>query len=367
MTDRLQRISDIGVSLWLDDLSRTRLTSGGLAKLVDNDHVVGVTTNPSIFSKAIGSVEGYQDQIDALASRGAGVDEVVRTLTTDDVRAACDVLRPIYDRTDGEDGRVSIEVDPRLAAQTQPTIDAAKRLWSIVDRPNAMIKIPATPEGLPAITQAIGAGISVNVTLIFSVDQYRDVVRAYWDGLDLARANGIDLATIRSVASFFVSRIDVLLDPKLAAIGTPAARALQAKVAIANARLAYEAFEKSLATDRWKALAAAGATAQRPLWASTSVKDPKLPPTLYVDELAVDRTVNTMPESTLRAVAEGSTQTGDAVRPNYADAHRVFDQLPGLGIDFAQVSDQLLREGVDKFATSWQELLGSVRGALASA
>ncbi len=367
MSDLLRELSDIGVSIWLDDLSRGRLQSGGLQELVDNDHVVGVTTNPSIFSAAIGDGADYADQIADLAREGVDVDGAVRRMTTDDVRAACDVLRPVFDATGGRDGRVSIEVDPRLAHETAETVEQALELARVVDRPNVMIKIPATPEGLPAITRVVGAGISVNVTLIFSIDQYRQVIDAWLYGLEQAARIGIDLSTVHSVASFFVSRVDTAVDALLDASDDPAAAALRSQAGVANARLAYEAFTRSLTLPRWTELAEAGANAQRPLWASTGVKDPSLPATFYVQELAAPDTVNTMPEKTLRASADAAVLRGDAVTPGIAQAHRVFEDLAGVGIDIDTVTDQLLHEGVDKFEVAWRQLLGSVGSALQAA
>lgn len=367
MTDKLAELSDIGVSIWLDDLSRTRLRTGNLQELIDRDHIVGVTTNPAIFSAAIGDGTAYSDQLSELAAKDVTVDDAVFEMIVDDVRDAADVLMPIYEKTNGEDGRVSIEVDPRYSADMMKTIEQAKDLWKRVDRPNTMIKIPATPESLPAVTEATASGVSVNVTLIFSVDQYRDVIEAYFKGLEEALERGLDISKIRSVASFFVSRVDSMIDPKLDELGSDEAKAIRSKMGLANARLAYEAYEESLKTDRWKTLAGAGANRQRPLWASTGVKDASLSPTLYVDQLAVEDTVNTMPEKTLRAVAEEAEFTGDTVRPNYADSHELFTKLEKVGIDFDEISAQLLKEGVEKFEVAWNELLDNVEKALKEA
>lgn len=365
MSDALARLSDQGVSVWLDDLSRELIESGDLAALVEQRHVVGVTTNPTIFASALSKGDRYTDQVARLAARSASVDEAVFEITTDDVRTACDVLRPVYDRTDGLDGRVSIEVDPRLAKDTAGTIASARRLWSTVDRPNAMIKIPATVEGLPAITTALSEGISVNVTLIFSLERYRAVMNAFLEGLEQAKDAGRDLSTIASVASFFVSRVDTEIDKRLGAIGTDEATALRGKAAVANARLAYQAYEEVFSTSRWQVLADAGARPQRPLWASTGVKDPSYPDTLYVTELVAPNTVNTMPGATLEAVADHGEVTGDTVRGAYDDAAGVLDRLAALGISYAEVTEQLEREGVDKFEKSWGELLGTVSDELA--
>jgi transaldolase len=367
MSDALARLSTHGVSVWLDDLSRELLAGGELARLVADRHVVGVTSNPTIFASAMAKGDRYVDQVGALASRGADVEESVLEMTTDDVRAAADLFRPVYDATDGLDGRVSIEVDPRLAHDTDATIAAARRLWAIVDRPNVMIKIPATEPGLPAITTAIGEGISVNVTLIFGLRRYRAVMNAYLTGLEQARAAGLDLARIASVASFFVSRVDTEVDRRLSEIGTPAATALRGRAAVANARLAYQAFEETFATSRWQLLADAGARRQRPLWASTGVKDPSYPDTMYVTELVAPDTVNTMPAKTLDAIADHGEITGDTVRGRYGEASDVLDGLQALGIDYDELVDLLEREGVDKFEKSWAELLATVSDELARA
>ncbi|MBF9071233.1 transaldolase [Streptacidiphilus fuscans] len=364
MTDALQRLSDEGVAIWLDDLSRKRLTSGNLAELVRDKHVVGVTTNPSIFQKAIGTGDGYEEQLADLAVRGVTVEEAVRMMTAADVRDAADVLRPVYDASNGRDGRVSIEVDPRLAHETAPTVAEAKQLWWLVDRPNTFIKIPATVEGLPAISAVLAEGISVNVTLIFSLDRYKAVMDAFLTGLERAKANGHNLSTIESVASFFVSRVDTEIDKRLTKLGTDEALALKGKAAIANARLAYQAYEEVFSSDRWKALAAAGAKPQRPLWASTGVKDPAYDDTMYVVELAAPGTVNTMPEATLDAVADHGVVRGDTVTGNYADAKAVLDRIAGLGISYDDVVQLLEDEGVDKFEVSWKELLETVQKSL---
>ncbi|MDV9172144.1 transaldolase [Streptomyces sp. W16] len=360
----LKRLSDEGVSIWLDDLSRKRIESGNLAELVDTRNVVGVTTNPSIFQAAIGSGEGYEEQLADLAVRKVTVEEAVRMMTTADVRAAADILRPVYEATGGRDGRVSIEVDPRLAHNTAATIAEAKQLSWLVDRPNVMIKIPATKAGLPAITEVIGEGISVNVTLIFSLERYREVMDAYLAGLEKAQAAGIDLATIHSVASFFVSRVDSEIDKRLTAIGTDEALALKGKAALANARLAYEAYDEVFAGERWSALAGAGANKQRPLWASTGVKDPSYKDTLYVDELVAPGTVNTMPEATLNATADHGDIHGDTVTGGYAQARADLDAVERLGISYDVVVKQLEDEGVAKFEVAWQDLLDAVAKSL---
>jgi len=361
--DRLAALSDAGVSIWLDDLDRRRLTSGNLADLVAGSHVVGVTTNPAIFEKAITSgAESYAAQVRDLAVRGVSLDEAVRSMTTYDVRWACDVLAPVHQRSGGVDGRVSIEVDPRLAADTEATVAEAKALHWAVDRPNLLVKIPATLEGLPAITEVLGAGISVNVTLIFSVERYRGVLDAWLAGLELASANGHDLSTIESVASFFVSRVDSEVDRRL-----PEASPLRGTAAIANAVVAHEAFAEVVASDRWKALAAQGAHVQRPLWASTGVKDPQYDDTRYVVELVTAGTVNTMPEATLDAVRDHGSVRGDTVVPAYQEAHAALDALRSAGIDLDDVVEVLEVEGVEKFVKAWEQLLESVTAALAEA
>ncbi|MEV7072141.1 transaldolase [Streptomyces sp. NPDC093990] len=362
----LKRLTDEGVSIWLDDLSRGRIESGNLAGLVATKHVVGVTTNPSIFQAAIGSGAGYEEQLGDLAARGVTVDEAVRMMTTADVRAAADVLRPVYDSTGGRDGRVSIEVDPRLAHDTRATIAEAKQLAWLVDRPNVMIKIPATRAGLPAITEVIGLGISVNVTLIFSLERYREVMDAYLAGLEKAASKGLDLSTIHSVASFFVSRVDSEIDKRLTVLGTDAALALKGKAALANARLAYQAYEEVFASTRWTALGGARANRQRPLWASTGVKDPAYKDTLYVDELVAPGTVNTMPEATLDATADHGVITGDTVTGGYAQARADLAAVEALGISYDEVVQQLEDEGVAKFEAAWQDLLDAVTKSLNS-
>ena len=367
MTDRLEELSDQGVAVWIDDVSRQRLTSGNLAGLVRDKHVVGVTSNPTIFAKALSDAEVYAGQTGDLALRGVDVEEAVRAITTYDIRWACDVLRPAYAASDGVDGRVSIEVDPRLAKDTARTIAEARALWWLVDRPNLFIKIPATREGLPAITATLAEGISVNVTLIFGLQRYREVMNAFMAGLEQASAAGHDISTLASVASFFVSRVDTEVDKRLDKIGSTEARALRSKAAIANARLAFEAYEEVIASERWQALAVGGARPQRPLWASTSTKDPNLPDTLYVTELVTEGVVNTMPESTLVAFEDHGVNEGDTVRGRYDEARKVIADLEALGISYDDVVGVLEDEGVEKFAASWKELLDSVSKELRGA
>ncbi|GGT65780.1 MULTISPECIES: transaldolase [Streptomyces] len=364
MTDALKRLSDEGVAIWLDDLSRQRITSGNLAELIDQSHVVGVTTNPSIFQKAISEGHGYDQQLADLAARKVTVEEAIRMITTADVRDAADILRPVFDATDGQDGRVSIEVDPRLAHNTAATVAEAKQLAWLVDRPNTLIKIPATQAGLPAITEVIGLGISVNVTLIFSLERYRAVMDAYLAGLEKAKERGLDLSKIHSVASFFVSRVDSEIDKRLESIGTDEAKALKGKAALANARLAYQAFEEVFSGERWAALDKAQANRQRPLWASTGVKDPAYKDTLYVVDLVAPGTVNTMPQATLEATADHGEVTGDTVRGTYEQARAELDAVEKLGISYDDVVQLLEDEGVEKFEASWNDLLKSTEAEL---
>lgn len=366
MTDNaaLKALSENGVSVWLDDLSRQRIQSGNLQELIDTKGIVGVTTNPSIFQLALAEGDAYDEQAAQLAGQGRTVDETVFEMTTEDVRNACDILRPVYEATEGVDGRVSIEVDPRLAHDTAKTVEQAKALWTTVDRPNVFIKIPATVEGLPAISQVLAEGISVNVTLIFSLDRYRGVMNAFLTGLEQAREAGLDLNEIDSVASFFVSRVDTEVDKRLDAIDTDEATALKGQAGIANARLAYQAYEEVFSTPRWQNLADDGAHVQRPLWASTGVKNPEYPDTMYVTELVAPNTVNTMPEKTLDAVVDHGEIRGNTITPNYGEASDVLDALERLGISYADVTAQLEREGVDKFKASWEELLQGVRAEL---
>jgi transaldolase len=367
MTTPTEALSAVGVSIWLDDLSRERIASGGLEKLIETRNVVGVTTNPTIFASALAKGEAYDAQVAELAAAGTSVTDAVFEITTDDVANACDIFRGVYDSTAGFDGRVSIEVEPGLAHDAAGTIAQAKQLWAKVDRPNAMIKIPATVAGLEAIAEVIGLGISVNVTLIFSLARYRAVINAYLTGLEKAHSAGIDLSTIHSVASFFVSRVDTEIDKRLEAIGTEEARALKSKAGVANAQLAYEVFEQSFTSERAETLRAAGANKQRPLWASTGVKDPNLPDTLYVTELAAADTVNTMPEKTLEATFDHGVIDGDHVSGSYADANAVLDAIAAQGISYDDVTELLEKEGVEKFIISWNELLDTVTAALEAA
>jgi transaldolase len=363
-TDRLGQLAKAGVSIWLDDLSRERLQSGNLQELITERHVVGVTTNPTIFAAALAEGEAYDAQVRELAARGASVEDAVREITAADVQHACDVFSGTWETTGGVDGRVSLEVDPGLARDTEGTVAQAIDLWKAVDRPNLLVKIPATEAGLPAITRALAEGVSVNVTLIFSVERYRAVMDAFLDGLEQAEANGQELSRIASVASFFVSRVDTEIDKRLEKIGTDEALALRGKAGVANSRLAYAAFQEVFSSDRWKALAANGARAQRPLWASTGVKNPEYPDTLYVTELVVADTVNTMPEKTMLAFADHGEVHGDRVTDTAAEAQEVFDGLERVGVDLRDVFLVLEDEGVDKFEKSWTELGDTVRSQL---
>ena len=355
----IDELASLGTSTWLDDLSRDRITSGNLQEIIDSKSVVGVTTNPSIFAAAMSAGHAYDEQIASLKEAGSAVDEAVYAMTIDDVRDACDILMPIYESTGGRDGRVSIEVDPRISADRAATISQARELWNRVDRPNVMIKIPATTESLPAITDALAEGISVNVTLIFSVARYREVIAAYRAGVQKAAEAGHDVSGIHSVASFFVSRLDVEVDRRLEEIGTEEALALRGRAGVANARRAYAVFQETGARDLPE-----GANVQRPLWASTGVKNPDYPATLYVTELAGPDTVNTMPEPTIDAVLEQGGLHGDTLSGTADEAHAVFEQLVAVGIDMDDVFEVLEREGVEKFVSSWSELLGSMADQL---
>ncbi len=361
------QLSAAGVSIWLDDLSRERIQTGGLQKLIDEKNVVGVTTNPTIFAAALSKGEAYDAQVRELAAAGVSVSDAVFEITTDDVADASDIFHSVYEATNGLDGRVSIEVEPGLAHDAAGTIAEAKKLAAKVDKPNVLIKIPATLEGLEAIAETIGAGISVNVTLIFSLERYRQVIDAYLTGLEKAKASGIDLSGIRSVASFFVSRVDTEIDKRLVSIGTDEALALKSKAGVANAQLAYQAFEDAFATERAVALLDAGANKQRPLWASTGVKDPSLPDTLYVTQLVAQGVVNTMPEKTLDATFDHGVITGDTVTGSYASADEVLAAIGALGISYDDVTALLEKEGVEKFVVSWNELLDTVTAALEAA
>ena len=364
MTDALAALTAAGVSVWIDDISRDRLRTGNLAELVRDRHVVGVTTNPTIFAKSIEASEAYDPQVHDLAVRGVDVGEALRAITAYDVRWACDVLRPVYDATDGVDGRISIEVQPEIAYHTEKTIAETRALWWLVDRPNLFVKIPATVEGLPAIAQGLAEGISINVTLIFSLQRYAAVIEAFFDGMERALKAGHDLSRLASVASFFVSRVDTEVDKRLDRIGGDALE-LKGTAAVANARLAYQLYEEKFDSPRWRRLADAGAKPQRPLWASTSTKDPSLPDTIYVAELVAPGTVNTMPEATLQATFDHGEIPADSVRARYDDARGVLNRLAAAGVDYDDVVATLEREGVEKFAASWNDLVTAIEKELA--
>jgi transaldolase len=364
MSDIVKRLEATGVAVWLDDLSRELLAGGGLGRMVRDLGLKGITSNPTIFARAVSKGDTYEGQLRDLARRGVGAEEAARMLTAYDVRWACDVMGPVYRATDGEDGRVSIECDPRLAHDTEATIAEVRALWWLVDRPNLFVKIPATEEGLPAISASLGEGISVNVTLIFSLDRYQRVIDAFLDGMERAVAAGHEPARLASVASFFVSRMDTETDRRLDAIGTPEARRLRGRAAVANARLAYERFERLLGSERWQALAALGARPQRPLWASMGVKDPAYPDTRYVDELVAPATVSTMPEPTLRAVADHGGVDGNAIHGTYEESRQTLAELARIGVDYNDVVRALEDDGVARFTTSWHELRETVRAGL---
>ncbi|MBA8823615.1 transaldolase [Saccharopolyspora lacisalsi] len=363
--NNLKALSQAGVAIWLDDLSRQRINSGNLTELINNYELAGVTSNPTIFAKALADAADYDEQVRQLAARGASVDQAVREITTTDIRDAADLFREVHRRTDGLDGRISLEVDPRLAHDTERTVAEALDLAKAVDRPNMFVKIPATAAGLPAITRVLAEGVSVNVTLIFSVQRHREVMDAYLSGLEQAKANGHDLSRIASVASFFVSRVDAEVDKRLEKLA--GGEQLRGKAAIANARLAYAAYEEVFSGERFQALKQQGARVQRPLWASTGVKDPTYSDTRYVDELVAPDTVNTMPEATLHAAADHADVRGDAVSGKAASSQDVFDSLSALGVDLDDVYAVLEREGVEKFEKSWNELLDSVSEQLEQA
>ena len=366
MISPLHELRAAGVSIWLDDLSRDRINSGSLKTLIDSRAVSGVTTNPTIFAGAFSKGAAYADQLAELSARGASADDAIFEATTDDVRAACDVFADVYKATKGVDGRVSIEVEPGFAMDTTKTVSQAKALFQAVGRENVMIKIPATIPGLSAITQVIAAGISVNVTLIFSLERYAKVIEAFQSGIALAKGNGHDVTKIHSVASFFVSRVDTEIDKRLEAIGTPEAISLKSKAATANARLAYELFVQKFETESWRELEAAGANRQRPLMASTGVKDLLLPDTLYVTELVAPQLVNTMPEKTMEAVFDHGVIVGDTITGSYEEARSVLSEIEALGISYDDVVALLEQEGVDKFVVSWNELVATVSSALDS-
>lgn len=364
MSSPLHKLQEAGVSIWLDDLSRDRIQSGSLAALIESRAVSGVTTNPTIFAGAFANSAAYSEKLNELAKSGATAEQAIFEATTEDVRLACDVFMGVYEKTRGVDGRVSIEVEPALARQSEKTIAQAKALYQAVNRENVMIKIPATVEGLDAITAVIAAGISVNVTLIFSLKRYREVIAAFQAGIEKAQSAGKDLSKIHSVASFFVSRVDTEIDKRLEQIATDEALALRSTAAIANARLAYQLYQQEFAKPQWQKLAALGANAQRPLMASTGVKDPNLKDTLYVEQLVAKDLVNTMPEKTMEAFFDHGVIPDVKIEQGYDSAHKVLQQLAEVGVSYDDVVEQLEIEGVDKFNASWSELVATVSGAL---
>jgi len=348
-----------GVSIWLDDLSRERIRSGGLGRLISERDVVGITTNPTIFANAISAEAAYREQLDEIRRSDASPTDTVFSLITADVRAACDILSPVFDETGGVDGRVSVEVSPAVAHDSAATLAEVHQLTDAVDRPNLFVKIPATPAGLTAIADATAAGISINVTLIFGLDRYRQVVDAYLTGLERARDAGRSLDGIQSVASFFVSRVDVEVDRRLEAAGTAGSK-LSGQAAIANAHLAYEIFEATVDSERWRALERAGANPQRPLWASTGVKSTSMRDTIYVEELVAPRTVNTMPQKTLEAVWDHGTIRSNTIEATYDESRRIVDALDAMGISLEDVSATLEAEGIATFSASWERLIAAV-------
>lgn len=364
MSSNLTQLSEHGVSVWLDDLSRTRLESGDLAQLIEDSNVTGVTTNPTIFANAIAGSDSYDSALAELGTGKVSADEAIESLTTADVAEAARLFRPVYDATNGEDGRVSIEVAPPLAHDAEGTVAAAKTLWQRVGEPNALIKIPATEAGLRAISETIAAGISVNVTLVFSLTRYRHVVEAFLQGLEKARVAGHDLSQIKSVASIFVSRVDAEIDARLDGLEDPAGAELKGQAGIANCVLAHEIHSQLFTSERFQVLELAGATPQRLLWASTGVKNPDYPDTMYVSGLVAQNTVNTMPEPTMRAFADHGEVTAEISAEDYRAADEVFDRLARLGIDYAEVMRVLEKQGLEKFDVSWAELQTTIRTAL---
>jgi transaldolase len=358
----LAQLTAEDVAIWLDDISRERLRTGNLAELARDFYVRGVTSNPTIFAHAIAHGDAYDQQLRDLKIREVDVDEASRAITTYDIRWACDVLRPIFDASEGVDGRVSLEVDPRIAEDTEKTIAEARALWWLVDRPNLFIKIPATLAGLPAITTCLSEGISINVTLIFGLQRYEQVIDAFMSGLEAASDEHID--GLASVASFFVSRVDTEVDKRLDALGTTEAKELRGKAAVANAHLAYELFEKHFDSARWQAQSDRGARVQRPLWASTSTKDPSYRDTMYVEDLIAPHTVNTMPEATLHAMADHGKVPGNTIDGTYDEARAVFAALEKIGISYDDVVQVLEDEGVRKFADSWGEMRQTIEAQL---
>lgn len=366
MTTGAQELSDLGVSIWLDDLSRDRIASGDLAQLIRDSNVVGITTNPTIFANALRGSSAYEGQIRELASHNVTADEVALTLTVDDVVAAADILHPTFVATGGRDGWVSIEVGASVARDAAATMTEIEVLRARTARPNVFVKVPATSEGVEAIAAATAKGISINVTLIFSLDRYRQVIDAYFTGLEQAHLAGLDLGAIRSVASFFVSRVDGAVDAALTAVGTAEALSLRGEAGVANARLAYEIYRQALASERWQRLSKFGANPQRPLWASTGVKNPATPDTYYVVELVASDVINTMPEKTLHAVVDHAHLRGDTITGAYDQARDTLHQIATLGVDLPSLTETLEREGVEKFIASGKELVATVQAAMSA-
>ncbi len=364
MVSRLEQVAIAGQSVWSDQISRAMLDSGELQRRIDDDAVTGVTSNPSIFAKAIVGSADYDDQLEEMKGRGASPEEVIAALMTSDIQRACDVLTDVHRRTDGRDGYVSVEVTPTLAHDTDATVAEAREWVKRIDRPNLLVKVPATKAGLPAITQLIGEGISINVTLIFSLQRYREVMDAYLEGVERYIASGGDPAKVASVASFFVSRMDVEVDRRLSDIGTETATALAGTAAVANTRLAYEAFLETFSGERWQRLVADGARIQRPLWASTSTKNADYPDTLYVHELIAPHTVNTMPLETIDAYQDHGPQPRAFGPEEIASAHATIRAMGDAGVDYDDVMDVLETEGVEKFIASWNDLVADVESQL---
>jgi transaldolase len=366
MSNPLKKLAELGQSVWYDYIRRDLYTGGELRRLIAEDGLSGMTSNPTIFQKAIAETDLYDDSIRRLSGRDLSGPALFEALEVEDVRAAADVFRPVFDRTGGDDGFVSIEVNPALSHDTEGTVAEARRLWRACDRPNVMVKIPGTTEGIPAIRAALAEGININITLLFSVARHREVMEAYLSALESRVAAGQPVDRIRSVASFFVSRVDTLVDKKLDALAASGAddrakraRALRGKMAIANARLAYEAFEQTFAGERQRALAAKGARRQRPLWASTSTKDPAYPPLYYVEALVAPESVDTMPPDTYaRYAKEGEPKV--RIHDDLAGARETFRALAELGIDAAAVAADLEADGEKKFVVSFEQVVKAV-------
>ena len=361
MTNPIHKIVAMGQSVWYDNIERRLLENGGLAEMINNGDIQGLTSNPSIFKNAIVNSSDYDVALQALAAAGKSTAEIIEYLTVADIKEAAKLLFPLYEKTKGLDGYASLEVRPTLAYDTESTLAEAKRLWKWVNVPNLMIKIPATKEGLPAIRQAIAAGINVNVTLIFSIERYREVAQAYLQGLEDRLSVGLPIDKIASVASFFISRLDASVDNQLEVIGSERAMTLMGKTAVANARLAYQVFKEIFNTERFAGLQQKGANLQRPLWASTSTKNPAYPDTLYVDELIGRNTVNTIPPKTLDAFRDHGTAK-ETLQTNLTEANHIFMELEALGISLAEITQQLEDGGVQSFMDAYQDLLETVNG-----